>query len=471
MGGLELALVFAALLAGLTGTWSPCGFSMIETLGPTGHSGGRATTIAACVTFTLGALAGGVITFGSLSALGELVHGADDRIAYAIAAVVALAAAVAEVRATPIVPQVRRQLPEHWRRLMPMPVAGGLYGVLLGLGFTTFVLTLGVWALAGIAFAVGEPEVGLAVGLAFGVGRALPIALTAPVADRPAGIRVTELMAGRPALYRGFRLSDGAALAVVAAALLTTVPASASRLEKAPAADPSAAAEGFAFQRPDRSGVLMRAGDETALPGRDPAAGGGRVAVANGDEIVLLSGTDLSEEGRFHAPSADAIAVSANWIAWRTRENGNDFLRTRRVSHPANPGKVKTVAAARGAAQLGRPAVDGNRLVYARATRRVNRIVSRRLGKKGGSSTLRRSVTAGLSNPSIGGGQLLYVRHERRRDLLKLAPLASGEGRTLLAKRRGTLWSTALSKRRAYVTAISGTGPSQKILSAKRKGK
>ena len=56
MDGLELALGLAALLAGLTGTWSPCGFSMIETLGPTGHIGGRATTIAACVTFTLGAL-------------------------------------------------------------------------------------------------------------------------------------------------------------------------------------------------------------------------------------------------------------------------------------------------------------------------------------------------------------------------------------------------------------------------------
>jgi hypothetical protein len=309
---------------------------------------------------------------------------------------------------------------------------------------------------------------GLALGLAFGIGRALPIALTAPVADRPAGVRITELMASRPALYRGFRLSDGAALVLVAAALLTTVPASASRLEQSPAADPSAAAEGLAFQRPDRSGFLLRAGNETALPGRDPAVGGGRIAVASGDEIVLLSAADLSEEGRFHAPSTDAIAVSSNWVAWRSRDDGDDTLRARRIDNPANPGKVKTVAAARGAAQLGRPSLDDNRLVYARATRRVNRIVARRLGKKGGSRTLRRSVTAGLSNPSIGGGQLLYVRHERRRDLLKLARVKSGEGRTLISRRRGTLWSTALSKRRAYVTAISGTGPSQKILSAKR---
>ena len=38
---LEAALVALAFVAGLTGTWSPCGFSMIETIGPTGHDGGR----------------------------------------------------------------------------------------------------------------------------------------------------------------------------------------------------------------------------------------------------------------------------------------------------------------------------------------------------------------------------------------------------------------------------------------------
>ncbi|MGH2986027.1 MAG: hypothetical protein ACRDLO_04985, partial [Solirubrobacterales bacterium] len=94
---------------------------------------------------------------------------------------------------------------------MPMPVAAGLYGVLLGLGFTTFVLTFAVFALAGIVIAVGEPAVGIAVGLAFGAGRALPIALVAPFAGRPAGIGVTEAMAGRPAIYRGARVGDGVA--------------------------------------------------------------------------------------------------------------------------------------------------------------------------------------------------------------------------------------------------------------------
>ncbi len=187
---------------------------MVETIGPTGHTGGRRTTLAALASFVPGALLGGVATFGALAAAGSLLHGAGGRVAYGVAAAIALLAAVAEARGMRIVPQIRRQVPEHWRRVMPLPLAAFLYGILLGLGFTTFVLSFGVWALAGISFALGEPSAGIAIGLAFGAGRALPVLAIAPFCDREAGIRVTELMTQRPAIYRGFRLGDALALAV-----------------------------------------------------------------------------------------------------------------------------------------------------------------------------------------------------------------------------------------------------------------
>ena len=38
MSALEIALGFAALLIGATGTFSPCGLSVIDTIGPTGHT-------------------------------------------------------------------------------------------------------------------------------------------------------------------------------------------------------------------------------------------------------------------------------------------------------------------------------------------------------------------------------------------------------------------------------------------------
>lgn len=472
MGGLETVLVAAALVAGLTGTWSPCGFSMIETIGPVGHTGGRPTTLAACLTFTLGALAGGAATFGALAALGSLVHGADDALAYALAALLAAAAALAELRGLAILPQVRRQLPEHWRRTMPMPLAAGLYGILLGLGFTTFVLTFGVFALAGIVLAVGEPAVGVAVGLAFGIGRALPIAILAPIADRPLGIRVTELMAERPGIYRGVRVGDGLALLAAAAALAVAVPASAAKTEARPAADPATAGKALYYQRPDREAMLQRQGPDLAVQGRDPAAGGGRVATIAAGEIVLMSAVSLEVIGRVPAPDADAVAVSRRWVVWRARRNGRDFLRARNVTDPRHPGPEHALGKAGGSAQLGRPSLDDNRLVYARATQHENRIVKRLLGarrKKRAKTTVISSRTEGLSNPSIQGGALLYVRHTKRADRLKLLRLGGrGQGRTLLSRRGGTLWSTALSQERAYVTLLHGPSPRQKLLSVAR---
>ena len=212
-------LVLAAAAAGVTGAWSPCGFSMVETLAPAGYAGRLRTTLASCATFTAGALTGGAATFGALALLGRAL-GAGGPGALAVAAAVALAAAVAEARGARILPQVRRQVPESWRRRMPLPLAAGLYGVLLGLGFTTFILTFAVWALAGVCVAVGDPGLGLAVGLAFGAGRLLPVVVLAPAAATAAGAAVHAAMAERPRVLRSLRAVDAVAMAACAAALV-----------------------------------------------------------------------------------------------------------------------------------------------------------------------------------------------------------------------------------------------------------
>ena len=63
----EVTLIALALVAGVTGAWSPCGFSMVETLAPSGYAGRMRVTIVACATFAVGALVGGAITFGGLA--------------------------------------------------------------------------------------------------------------------------------------------------------------------------------------------------------------------------------------------------------------------------------------------------------------------------------------------------------------------------------------------------------------------
>lgn len=216
---LTTVLVLAAAAAGVTGAWSPCGFSMVETLAPAGHAGRLRTTFAACATFAVGALAGGAVTFGGLSLIGQAL-GAGGSVALAVAAAVALAAAAGEARGARILPQVRRQVPESWRRRLPVPLAAGLYGVLLGLGFTTFILTFAVWALAGVCVAVGDPALGLAVGLAFGAGRLLPVVALAPTAGTARGAALHAAMAERPQILRSLRAVDAVALAACAVALV-----------------------------------------------------------------------------------------------------------------------------------------------------------------------------------------------------------------------------------------------------------
>jgi hypothetical protein len=457
MGALEIALGIAALLIGATGTFSPCGLSVIDTIGPTGHTGGRRTTIAACIAFLPGALAGGLITFGSLAVLGDLLHGAGGRTSYLVAAGIALLAAVLEARGTRIVPQIRRQLPEHWRRVMPMPAAAALYGVLLGVGFTTFVLSFGVWALAGVSLAVGDPHLGLVLGACFGIGRAAPILALAPVAGRPAGIRATELMCEHPGVYLGLRRGDAAALAA-AALVLVVVPGSAgaARSSVGHATDPSATADALLFQRLGGPAVISRGGPEIPLPGAHPAIGGRYVATVQGNSIMLFDRTTLAPLGQIPAVDADALAISDRWLAYRASSGGGDSISVRNIANPAAPAPPSQVASQGGAGQLSRPALDGNLLLYAAATPRGSRVVQRVMGTRKHRALVRSSRLL-LFDPSVNGRSFAYVRTDALRSRLMVRRRhAHGAGRVLLSlgRSKGLLWSNALTGSTAYTTIL-----------------
>jgi hypothetical protein len=470
VSAVEIVLAAAALVIGLTGAWSPCGFSMVETIGLAGEPRRRAATLASCATFAPGAVVGGTITFGGLALLGGLVHGVGGDLAYLVAAAIALVAAVAEARGTRIMPQIRRQLPESWRWTLPLPLAGGLYGVLLGLGFTTFVLSFGVWALAGVSFALGEPTAGLAIGLAFGLGRATPVLVLAPIVDRPVAIRCTELMAERPSLYRGLRVGDAVALVLAAVVLTSTATAGASRQDTAGGADPSANRSMLAFQLRDQSGVLRQGGQRISLPGNDPAVGGPFVAVISGGErISLLARGSLEERATAVAKGVDAVALSENWLVYRVARPNRDVLKRRPITGE-RIGGARTLAQVKRPSQIGQPDLHQRLVVWGVATRKRNSVVYRRLGRRPRTGTVVSSRSAGLSNPSIHRKRVLYVRAERKRrghqsikegrfrQRLMLTGLrGNGRGRQIYSRRgKTTLWSTALNEKRAYVTLLKG---------------
>jgi hypothetical protein len=480
MSPLELSLAVAALLVGLTGAWSPCGFSMVETVGLAGDEGRRWTTIAACATFAPGAILGGVATFGLLALLGQATHGAGARLAYLIAAGIAVAAAVAEARGMRIVPQIRRQLPEGWRWTMPLPLAAGLYGILLGLGFTTFVLSFGVWALAGISVALGDPTAGVIIGAAFGVGRAIPVVAVAPAVDTRFGNRCIELMAERPSIYRLFRLGDAATLILVAIVLTSTASATAARTEVPHGADPSATGKALAFQRADRAAFLRFGGHTYNLPGRDPAVGGPYVAViSGGNQVDLLNRFTRQPVASVKAPGAQAMAISREWLVYMAIRRGRYLLRARRINNPANPGDLKGIASVPSPNQLGHPSLDGSSVFYTVSKRHRNSIKRHNL-RSGKDGTVLRSRTVQLLNPTVQGKHLLYVRvsrgsespqatHPRRLNQTLMIKRRSrrGPGHKIYRRgRRGTLWTTALAGRHALATVLGHGGP--KIISTHR---
>lgn len=465
-----IALAAAAVLIGVTGAWSPCGLSMVETIGPTGHTGGMPTTVAALLTFVPGCLIGGAVTFGGLAWIGSLLHAAGD-VAYLVAAAIAVAAALAEIRGLPIRPQIRRQLPEHWRRVMPMPLASALYGALLGLGFTTFILSFGVWALAGISLALADLKAGLVIGAGFGLGRALPVLVLAPQIKRPSGRRATELMTQNPVLYRGFRAGDAAALGLVAAALLTA--GTSAVADRTPsdsyrgkgvrvavgAGDPSWSGGDLVAQKANgaaaraaaghlgRGGLLRRNGRMRALPGGVPALGGPFLALRRGDDIALLDRRDLSELARVQAPHTDAIAVSGRWLAERVHQQGRDRLQVRSIermeprqeegpgadtgSGSLSLGPPRVIARASAPAQIGRPSLDGDSLLFTSSTPARSRLRHYSL-KSGSTRTLLAGRLSTYTNPSLLRNRFAYVRTTRQRQEIRLRALSGrGLGRIL----------------------------------------
>jgi hypothetical protein len=487
-------LLLTAFVAGVTGAWSPCGFSMVETLGSRrAHAGGR-VVLTSCATFALGALAGGAITFSALAAVGGALGGAGSTAALVVAVAIALGAALGEALGVRISPQIRRQVPEPWRRTLPLPLAAGLYGVLLGLGFTTFVLTLAVWALAGIAVAIGDVQAGLLIGLGFGAGRALPVVSMAP-RYATLGQRLELKMAERPVLLRRLRLADGALLAVLAVAFLASGSASAARMTLvAPdATDPSRAHGTLAWERVDRSGAVLVDGDaRSELPAQDVAVGGRYVATRSGSTLSVRDRASGATIVQMDVPRATRLAVSNRWLVWRTtRRGGGDRLWALPLpvaqAVPARGVAAATTRLVAGARReaIDRPALSGDHLAYAATTRGVSSIVIVDLATQRRRRAL--AVRGGqLSQPALDGGRLLYVQSSycsqrlrvvrtsslrRPRTLLRLGATArrddghdhgyATQGSEPSRCPRGTprrtdtlLWTTTLAGRSAYVTLL-----------------
>jgi len=433
---------------------------MVGTVSAARQDGRRALALTAAA-FTLALALGAVLVFGGLGLLGEWAH---TRALVVAAAVVAAAAILSDAAGLRVRPQIRFQVPERWRRTMPLPRALFLYGLLLGTGLTTYVPATAAWALPALSLALGDVPGSLAMGLGFAAGRALPVLVLAvrgeetALAERPQGLRVLRVL--------------------IAASLLLALVAGevhAAATVASPAGDPSAAGTDLAWQTPGVGGFLSRSGVATPLPGSDPAVGGALIAWHVGSAVTVAARDTLTPVLQETLPAAQKLAVSDRWLVYRAG-------RQIRVQPLSDPSRSALVVEVKRAGELGRPSLDDDLVLYHHATAAGSWLTSVNVAT-GRRRRLRFARDAQLLNPSLLGASLLYVRASRCSQELRLGPIGGGKERVLYelpppaGQDRGheghhtsqgehlpcphrpkptarILWTTALSGTTAYVTIL-----------------
>jgi hypothetical protein len=436
---------------------------MVDTVGAARRTGHTSMAVASTVALAIGLVTASAATFTLLGAAGSLLPA--RRAVLVVVAVLCLLAALGDGLGWRVRPQIPLQVPESWRRTLPLPLASLLYGILLGTGFSSAVPAFASWALLLTVVALGHASQAFVVGLALGVGRAALILVGASLAERPFPLRAARL----------------AAACALTLAMLNTPALAAGRIV-APATDPSVTADDLAWEQPGVGGFLRRAdGTQLQLPGHDPSIGGALVAWHEGSTVTVADRTTLQPRFVEEIVGIRQMAISDTWLVLRQQQpDGTWRLIAQSVTDTSNH---RVIAEARPPMTIGRPAIDGSVVVYATSSGRESSITSVDLSSAS-TRRLRSSQSSLLLNPSLLRGQLLYDEVSRCAQWVRLGPLAGPHGRVLytlpaLAGQdtgherghteqgartpcKGTvrptttmLWTTALAGDNAYVTKLA----------------
>jgi MFS family permease len=177
--------------AAIRGTWSPCGLSMISAINPLSERSRGHRFWLTAAWFIVGAVAGGAV-LGGAAAVGALlwslvpVGTAVTAGIGALCCVVALASDTSAVRFR--LPEHPRQVNERWLGGYRRWVYAAGFGVQIGCGFATYIMTAAVYLMAALGVLSGVPAFALALGVLFGLVRGVAVLLSCGVGD-PAGLR------------------------------------------------------------------------------------------------------------------------------------------------------------------------------------------------------------------------------------------------------------------------------------------
>lgn len=192
MSLLVTGTIFASVVAAIRGTWSPCGWSMYSTLTPLAEQGrGHRRWTPTMGWFFAGAVAGGAV-LGCVAAAGarfvSTLHlGAPTTIAVGAGAFVA-AFAFDQGLLRPSLPHHRRQVDEGWLDRYRRWVYAGGFGLQIGTGLATYVMTAGVYLVIVLGSLTARQGIAFAAGVLFGATRGSALLLAARL-DRPERLR------------------------------------------------------------------------------------------------------------------------------------------------------------------------------------------------------------------------------------------------------------------------------------------
>jgi hypothetical protein len=178
-----LAVVVAAVAA-MRGVWSPCGLSMLSSLNPVSERarGHRFGTTAAW--YLAGAVAGGALLGGACALVAEVLArgGLPAEWAWALAFTGSTVAVGSDSRLVRYaLPDHPRQVDERWLVTYRRWIYAGGFGVQIGTGFATYIMTAAVYLTALLAALNGTATIAFWVGVEFGAVRGLSILLVAAV--------------------------------------------------------------------------------------------------------------------------------------------------------------------------------------------------------------------------------------------------------------------------------------------------
>lgn len=176
-----------AVVAAIRGLWSPCGLSMVSALNPMAERGRGHRYWITVAWYVAGALAGGALLGGACAGLaaGVAAIHAPAAVLLGVAVTVALLAAASDSRTVRWrLPTHPRQVNERWIGAYRRWIYAAGFGVQIGTGFATYVMSATVYLTAALAVVTGRPLAALLVGIGFGLVRGLGILAGAP-ADRP----------------------------------------------------------------------------------------------------------------------------------------------------------------------------------------------------------------------------------------------------------------------------------------------